>query len=144
MHVMKRLFQHKEKGTTIVEFAVIALLFFALIFGIIEFGILLFDQHILTNASREGARAGIIMRVPRLTDDEIETIVNSYAANNMVSFKPSSILTTTITPTEATRTGNTFGTELAVNVTYTFDFMFLSGLGIGPILLRAETRMRME
>jgi Flp pilus assembly protein TadG len=137
---MKRLLQQKEKGTTIVEFAVVAMLFFATIFAIIEFGVLVYDQHVLTNASREGARAGIIMRVPRLSDNEIQTVVNSYAAQHMVSFKPSAVLTTAVTPTIR----DTFGTELAVNVTYPFEFMFLSGLGIGPIQLKAETRMRME
>ena len=142
---MKKLLQNKEKGTTIVEFAIIAVLFFATIFAIIEFGILLYDQHILTNASREGARAGIIMRPnPRVTDSEIQSVVNSYAQQNMVSFKPSTVLTTTITPTEADRNDADFGDQLVVEVTYPFEFIVLSGLGIDPIQLRAKTRMRME
>ena len=54
---MKNL-NHKqnEKGTTIAEFAVVALLFFTMIFAIIEFGRLLYTHNALTDATRRGAR----------------------------------------------------------------------------------------
>ena len=45
-----------ERGTTIAEFAVVALLFFTIIFGIIEFGRLLYTHNALTDATRRGAR----------------------------------------------------------------------------------------
>lgn len=141
---MKRMSLRDEKGATVVEFAIIVSLFLAIVFGIIEFGILMFDQHILTNASREGARAGVVMRLPRVSDAAIESIVNHYAQDHMISFGPSSTLTTTVSPAEASRTGPLFGTELVVNVTYPFDFLVLSNLGLGSITLEAETRMRME
>ena len=54
---MKTLNQRKnERGTTIAEFAVVALLFFTIIFGIIEFGRLLYTHNALTDATRRGAR----------------------------------------------------------------------------------------
>jgi Flp pilus assembly protein TadG len=43
-------------GAALVEFAIITPLLFVLLFGIIEFGIVLYDQAVITNASREGAR----------------------------------------------------------------------------------------
>ena len=141
---IKRMMNRGEQGSSVVQFALISVLFFTLVFGIIEFGILMFDNHILTNASREGARAGIIMKIPRVTDAEIEAIVNQFAEDNMVGFDPASTLTTTVTPDEASRTGVLFGVELEVTVTYPYKFLFLSGLGLGPINLTAETRMRME
>ena len=51
-------FNHRqnERGTTIAEFAVVALLFFTIIFGIIEFGRLLYTHNALTDATRRGAR----------------------------------------------------------------------------------------
>ena len=49
-----------EHGGSLVEFAVIAPLLFVILFGIIEFGILIYDKAVITNASREGARAGIV------------------------------------------------------------------------------------
>ena len=134
-----------ECGAAVVEFAVISVLLLSLVFGIIEFGILMFDKHILTNASREGARAGIVMRIPHVSNSAILGKVNTYAQAHMVSFDPSSTLTTTISPPESSRVGaSTFGTELEVSVTYPFDFLVLSGFGLGPITLTAKTRMRME
>ena len=45
-----------ERGTTIAEFAMVALLFFIIIIGIIEFGRLLYTHNALTDATRQGAR----------------------------------------------------------------------------------------
>ena len=68
---MKRMRLRGERGAATVEFAIIAVVLLMIVFGIIEFGILMFDKHILTNASREGARAGIVMRITRLPDKDI-------------------------------------------------------------------------
>ncbi len=43
-----------------VEFAIVAPIFFLLIFGMIEFGRVVMVQQLLTNASREGARLGVL------------------------------------------------------------------------------------
>lgn len=48
--------RQNERGTTVAEFAVVALLFFMIIFGIIEFGRLLYTHNALTDATRRGAR----------------------------------------------------------------------------------------
>jgi len=45
-----------ERGATVAEFAVVALLFFTIIIGIIEFGRLLYTHNALTDATRRGAR----------------------------------------------------------------------------------------
>jgi Flp pilus assembly protein TadG len=50
---------HRTRGQSTVEFAVVATIFFMMIFGIIEGGRLLFTYHQLTNASREGARYAV-------------------------------------------------------------------------------------
>ena len=52
--IFSRLKQHR--GAAMVEFAIVAPLLFVLLFGIIEFGVILYDQAVITNASREGAR----------------------------------------------------------------------------------------
>jgi Flp pilus assembly protein TadG len=49
-----------ERGATVAEFAVVALLFFTIMFGIIEFGRLLYIHNALTDATRAGARYGSI------------------------------------------------------------------------------------
>ena len=52
--------KHTERGTTVAEFAVVALLFFTLIIGIIEFGRLLYTHNALTDATRRGARFAVL------------------------------------------------------------------------------------
>lgn len=50
----------RESGQSFVEFALVGLLYFTLIFGIMEMGWLLFNYHEVTNAAREGARYAIV------------------------------------------------------------------------------------
>lgn len=52
--------RQNERGATIAEFAVVALLFFILIFGIIEFGRLLYTHNALADATRRGARYAVL------------------------------------------------------------------------------------
>ena len=52
--------RQNERGTTVAEFAVVALLFFTIIFGIIEFGRLLYTINALTDATRRGARYAVL------------------------------------------------------------------------------------
>ncbi len=151
---MKRRFLRREHGAATVEFAIVAILLLTLVFAIIEFGILMFDHHVLTNASREGARAGVVMRKPRLSDAAIKAIIENYAQGSMVTFGASNTLDfgpwpgkdpdVWISPVEADRVGPLFGQELNVTVKYKFDFLFLSTVGLEPITLKAETIMRME
>jgi len=55
--------KHKQKGAETVEFAMIALLFFAILFAIIEFSRALFVWNALTEATRRGARMAVICPV---------------------------------------------------------------------------------
>ena len=140
---MKRKLLRGEQGSTAVEFALTVVIVLLFVFGIIEFGVLVYDKHVLTNASREGARAGVVMRTTRLTDENIEAVVSEFANNYMVSFRTAATLNTAVLPAEP-RDGMPFGTELVVTVTYPFNFLFLSNFGLGPYTLKAVTRMKME
>lgn len=58
---MRRIYDRQdERGTTVAEFAMVALLFFTLIFGIIEFGRMLFTHNSLADATRRGARYAVL------------------------------------------------------------------------------------
>lgn len=63
--------RHNEKGATIAELAVVALLFFTIIFGIIEFGRLMYTHNALTDATRRGARFAVL-------HEQDETKVKNY------------------------------------------------------------------
>ena len=49
-----------ERGTTVAEFAMVALIFFVIIFGIIEFGRMLYTHNALADATRRGARFAVL------------------------------------------------------------------------------------
>src|SRR5687768_14452680 len=70
-----------ERGVTVVEGAVILVVFFMLLLGVIEAGSFLSTRQVLTNAAREGARFAIAPtsgtnNLP--TDVEIIAKVNTY------------------------------------------------------------------
>ena len=81
----------KQKGTTLVEFTIVATFFFILIFSIIEFGRLLFTWHVLNETSRRAARLSVICQVS--TSEQIDTkilaIINqvplpNFTQNNLI------------------------------------------------------------
>lgn len=139
--------QKNQKGLALVEFALVVPLLFVILFGIIEFGILIYDKAMITNASREGARAGIVFSAPnRISDDVIRQVVRDYCEAHLISFGAGATVTIPIT-----RTGNNAGDSLTVTVDYPFRFLVFSnvlaliGGGVGNLVnLSAETVMRLE
>ena len=51
-----RKFSNDERGSTVVEFAMVAGVFFMILIGVIEFGRLLYTHNALNDAARRGAR----------------------------------------------------------------------------------------
>ena len=54
-----------QSGAAAIEFALILPVMLLFIFGIIEFSLFMFNKQVLTNACREGARVGVVVRNPR-------------------------------------------------------------------------------
>jgi Flp pilus assembly protein TadG len=140
-----------QKGGAAVEFALILPLLIFLLFGIIEGGLLLYNKQIITNACREGLRAGIVVRQPRLDDNEIQTIVRQYAEDYLVTFGNGTIdFDPPISPVylAPSRNPGIFGTNLVMKVTYQYDFLFLFNpitfQRFDSITLHAKTTMKME
>jgi len=136
------------RGGALVEFAIVLPLLLILVFGIIEFGLLLYNQAVITNASREGARAGIYYytEAPHyLDDEEIATIAENYCKDNLISFGSDE-------PTAEAEQGSVTGDELKVTVEYVYEFLVTSILienlpGVdefGKIKLQAKTVMLLE
>ncbi len=139
--MMKKMLNIKgQRGTAAIEFAIVLPVLVLLLFGTIEFGLLLYNQQVITNASREGARFGIVAQSPRQTPQAIAGVVTSYCGGNLITFGDDA----TAGPNVAVTPGTTFGTDLAVQVTYNYDFLVLSNLGFGQKVLMAQTVMKME
>lgn len=133
-----------QYGGAAVEFALILPLLIVLLFGIIEFGLITYNKQIITNASREGARAGVVIRNPRLTDAQIQAVANQYAQKHLVTFGSGTInFNPAISPAEP-RSGTLLGTDLTFTVEYPYDFLVLSAFGFGQVTLQAQTIMKME
>ena len=101
----------RRRGTAVVEFAIVAPLFFLLVLGIIEFGRMVMVQQILTNASREGARRAVLESA---TAPEVETVVADYLTNTSVSGA-------TVTVAPGSLSGLGFGDPVTVTVSVPFD-----------------------
>ncbi len=133
-----------QKGAAAVEFAIILPVFVLLLFGMIEWGLLLFNQQVITNASREGARAGIVVGSPRFSDDEIRDVVTAYLGDHLITFGAASApLDIQIDP-EGNRNLLVHGDDLRVTVTYTYGFLVLANLGFADRDLAADSLMKME
>jgi Flp pilus assembly protein TadG len=143
---VKTLNQHiGQNGSAAVEFAIVLPLLVTLVFGIIEFSILFYNKAMITNASREGARAGIVFNSELSDADRAQLItdtVNNYCSTYLITFGAGSTSpTVTVPPIPET------GQPLTITVDYHYDFLVLPNLIstlIGGLDLSAVTVMRME
>lgn len=101
-----------QSGVAAVEMAIMLPLLLILFAGIIEFGIAYYNKQIITNASREGTRAGMA------NADNIEEIVHKYAQDRLITFGPFS------PPSVEKEYFDVSGTEY-VRVTVNFEYSYL-------------------
>jgi Flp pilus assembly protein TadG len=138
-----------KRGAVMVELAIILPMLLVVLFGIMEFGFILYDKAVITNASREGARQGIVYRANVTTGDyqpysvaEIQGKVNTYLDNGNLLIPPAA---PSITVPDGICTGT--AVPLTVRVEYTYPFFVLPNLVTsiaGPLTLRGESIMRCE
>ncbi len=122
-HVQKN--WHAQQGAAVVEFALVLPLLLVLLIGGIDMSLALYDKAVITNASREGARVGIVARNPPVSETEIRQVVQAYTQSALVDFgsgKPA--------PTVSVEQGSLGpNPTLKVSVSYTFQ-----GIGLGDLL----------
>jgi Flp pilus assembly protein TadG len=125
---LRRLCRRNRRGSAVVEFAIVAPVFFAFTLGMIEVGRAVMVQQILTTASREGARQAVL---DGATEGAVTTFITNYlttaattAAGTTVAFSPS-------VPTAAGYTG-------PVTVTVSLPFNQVSW-SPSPIFLNGAT-----
>jgi Flp pilus assembly protein TadG len=141
----------RQEGASAVEFAIILPLLLILVFGIIEFSILFYDKAMITNASREGARAGIVYSYQdggpnHPVDADITAAIVQYCQDHLITFGSG-----TLTIPAPVRTGDSPGDSLTVTVNYQYNFLvfdsllsLVGGSLSNGISLDAVTVMRME
>jgi Flp pilus assembly protein TadG len=82
----------KERGSTLLEFALVVVLFFTFFFGIIDFARALFAYHFISNAAREGTRYAIVRGTSCTGPASFEcNITPTQIQNYVTSITPSGI-----------------------------------------------------
>ena len=140
-----------RRGSEVIEFALILPLLMILVFGIIDFSIELYDKAVITNASREGARAGIVFRSPAVSGAALQPIVqaavNNYCSTYLITFGAAATPVVTVpNPPPCTGADGCSGDELTVTVSYSYVFSVIPNFipSITNPTLTATTVMRME
>ena len=97
-----------ERGAELVEFALVLPMLLLLGLGIFDFGMLFQRYEVVTNAAREGARAGAV----GLTEGQITAVVQTYLTAGGLTATP------TIDVTETTIGANPALNAVRVRVAY--------------------------
>ena len=147
-----------QSGVSALEFAIVLPVLLLLLFGIVEFGVLFYDKAMITNASREGARLGIVYTGPDgcvgaacyTSEPEITTRVNEYlgisdgSSSLLISFDSNSSIGTSVSLPDGSAST---GLRRSVVVTYDYGWLLLPNFVValtGPITLSATSEMRFE
>lgn len=116
----------RSRGQALAEFALVAPIFFLILFGIIDFGRYVYYVQVLSNAAREGARYAIVhgeLGIPPtgpgssdVDGNAVKTVVRNYAIG-VIGITDPDVLT--ITPTWDPE-NNKRNTKVTVVVEYDF------------------------
>lgn len=131
--------RRSERGLAIIETALVLPFFLLLIFAGINYSIGLYNQAVITNASREAAREGIAFRVPAPTYQDITDRALAYCQDHLVTFG------TPVQPEVVIEEpgGRLPGEPLRVTVRYDFKGLNIFS-GMSPGLLAATATMTFE
>ena len=141
------IYLQNNRGAAAVELAICLPILTLLVFGSIEFGLLFYNQQVITNASREGARAGIVAGT-KIAD--IKTIVENNCDGKLINLNGSSELDSDLiitNPDDDPVDGfpdPDSNNDLTVRVSYKYNFLLAGILGFTDKTLSAQTVMRME
>ena len=114
-----------------------------------------YDKAVITNASREGARAGIVFGDPRPDAAEMQNVVTNYSNDRLITFGTPVLQTVTKSSStvDSTRCVDS-GDELTVTVSYAYNYLIVPDiLGAffvdepftdGATSIVARTKMRCE
>lgn len=83
-----------QRGVAAIEFALVFLLFVAILYGVASLGAVFYTQQVLARAAEDGARAVSLLGTTPVTanDNRIITVVRTSLANSLIA--PSAVGTT--------------------------------------------------
>lgn len=140
----------RRRGATLVEAAVVFLVFLTLILGALDLGIAVFRSHVLAGAARQAARQAVVhgsMATPLgtwgpapvgpVTAEDPSPLPQAVAAY-LPGLDPASVTVQAEWPDG----GNAWGQRVRVTVTAPYQPALTGLFGAGPITLSATATMR--
>jgi Flp pilus assembly protein TadG len=128
--------RHDRCGTTTVEFALVSPLFFLLILAFIDFGWAMMASGILTNATREGARAGAL--------DGAQTSDVATAVNRCLNSAGLPTVTPTVSPTPPSSAAAGQNVTVTTNLSFSQISLVPVPTWLGNVTLTATSVVRRE
>lgn len=136
-----------QRGAAALEFALVVPILIMLVFGVVDFGLMISNQAVFANASRDAARTGSFFG----TKSEIETVVTSETkflptvSNVVVTVtcrKPGSPGTACSSNYDAERES---GGTVIVKISYTHNWLTPALLGLpNTSVITKTSEMRIE
>ena len=68
----------RRRGSTVVELAVVILIFLMLLFGILEYCLVIYSYNVVENAAREGARYGVVNVTDTTMVGDTKAVVQNF------------------------------------------------------------------
>jgi Flp pilus assembly protein TadG len=143
--------RHRTRGQSTVEFALVATIFFTMIFGIIEGGRLLFTYHQINNAAREGARYAVahgIANEAHIDESDYQAMID-HIADRTTGLSVDGLSVSAEWPGD-TRTdrcpqgSNEAGCPVRVTTTYSYEPMLAMFSNWGGISMSSSSEMRIH
>jgi Flp pilus assembly protein TadG len=132
-----RRFSRDDRGTAVVEFALVSIPLFLLVLGIVDFGRALNYNNNLTQLAGQGARAAAVDRNPDGTGHPTATSIQSQLATKYTSSPELRaagnhiIVCITTVPSKV-------GDPVTIQTTYTFHFVPFIGNAAGTLTLKLK------
>lgn len=129
-----------DRGVAATEFALLLPVLLLILFGTMEFGMMMYGREVVTNATREGARYGIVAQTPPVTSGEMITQATNYLTGTGVN-------SASVTFSVPACCGAT-GTPVTLAATYRYPWLIPyipTMLGVpSPLPIAITTTMRHE
>jgi Flp pilus assembly protein TadG len=124
--------RRRERGAAAVEMAIVLPLLVLLLGGVIDFGWLFFNEIMLANAAREGARGAIV----ELSDADVKTRA-AEAAKPL----PGPVTTSDVTVVTNCLSSTSTDAKVTVRPATTFSWFFLGAFGIPTPTVQGSATM---
>jgi len=137
----------RERGATMVEFALVSVVAFAIIFGLAELGLVVFGNSVGSSAARDGARVGLInyvdADVPGSTNNLAVVAAVKKRLVGIVIYQSASVVCRPGDDLTATEPCRPASVDLARNdlIEVAVTWRHIGGAAVGPATHSATARM---